>query len=543
MGAGAAGLASVVGCSSDGGSRQATPTPDGMQGGAGAPDILNPGGTPRAGGRFVNSEAADFGTFDPHAGIALASVYFPRLYNVLVNQSATKTDFMYFDLASSLETPDAQTFVFTIRPGVKITPNDLGVPERDLDGEDVRASIERIQQMPDASSHAFAREYIASVTPEGGTVTIRTTRPYAWFLNRIGLFFNTILPRELAAGDPEVLKQHAAGAGPFRLVSLVEGQSAQFERNPNYYRKDERTGQQLPYVDAIDQRIILDRATARAAFQSGQLHRYMPPDASEARALSSEYTIQRDPQFSYVQFTMNPQRKPFDDPRVRRAFSRAINRQQFVDTIYDGDAQANGLVHWPVGAYALDPEELASTYQPFDPAEARQLAEQAGGIKVRMTYPAETFLLQHDEHVPIFVAQMKEAGIDLELEPQALPQWIESYSKIDYQCSLALNQFYETAEIPLNFHTQDGPLGDGQYVRGLGDAEIEAAVKKTREILDIDERIEAVHDAQRLIYEKDPMALPLVSPYQYAAYQPVVHDIPSGVGTTQFLLNTWWLES
>ena len=537
--AGAIGIASLTGCS---GGRSASGTPTAAPAGAAdEPDILNAGGEPQYGGRLATSEAADFGTFDPHTGIALASVYFPRLYNVLVNQSPTKAEFMYFDLASKLETPDPQTFVFTIRPGVKIGPNDLGVPERDLDGEDVRASIERIQQTPEASSYAFAKDYIESVTPAGDTVTIKTTRPYAWFLNRIGHFFNTILPRELLA-DVSVLNDQAAGAGPYRLVSLTEGQIAKFDRNPNYYRKDE-AGRQLPFLDGIDQSVILDRAAARSAFISEQLHRYVPADAVEARGLSSNYVIQRDPNFSYVAFTMNPRKKPFDDARVRRAFSRAINRAQYIDIVYSGDAKADGLVHWPVGEYALDPDELATMYQPFDLADAKQLVDQVGGIKVKMMYPADTLLEQHDKHFPIFTSQMKDAGIELDLDPQPLSAWIDNYTKLNYDCSLALNQFYETAEIPLNFHTTAGPLGDGGYVVGLGDPEIEAAVKKSRETLDVQARIAAVHDAQKIIYAKDPMMLPIVSPYQYAAFAPTVHDIPSGVGTTQLFLNNQWMET
>jgi hypothetical protein len=136
------------------------------------------------------------------------------------------------------------------------------------------------------------------------------------------------------------------------------------------------------------------------------------------------------------------------------------------------------VVHWPVGAYALDPAELEHTYQPYDVEEARRLVEQVGGIKVKLMYPSGTLLEEHDRHLPIFLGQMEDAGIEIVHDPQDLPTWIDNYSRINYQCSLALNQFYETPEIPLGFHTGSGPLGDGTYVRGLGDADIEAAVKK-----------------------------------------------------------------
>ncbi|HYM14708.1 MAG TPA: ABC transporter substrate-binding protein [Dehalococcoidia bacterium] len=513
-----------------------TPSPNG-------PDLLNTGGTPRRGGRFLTSEAADFGTFDPHLGIALASAYFPRLYNVLVNQCATKAEFMYFDLASALETPDPLTFIFKIRPGVRVAPNDLGVPERDLDPEDVRVSLERIRTTKAANNYAFAHQYIASITTTADTVTVKTTTPYAWFLNRIGLFVNTIPPRELLSGDLKRLEQHAAGAGPYRLTSLHEGQGATFDRNPNYYRKDDRTGQQLPYVDGIDLKLLFDRTAARTAFLSHQLDRYVPASASEAAGLQDRFTIERDPNFSFIAFAMNPQQPPFQDPRVRRAISRAIDRQAYIDIIYGGQAKADGLVHWPVGAYALDDAALKQTYQPFDLQEAKRLVSAVGGIKLKMMYPSGTLLEEHDKHLPIFIGQMNDAGISIDHDPQDLPTWIENFSKLNYHCSLSLNQIYETAEIPLGFHTTAGPLGDGTYVRGLGDPQIEAAVKKANETIDVNARVTAVHDAQKIIYGKVPAYYPLVTPYMFQAYWPSVHNIPAGVGTTQFLLNMFWLDS
>src|SRR6185295_6143439 len=75
------------------------------------PDILNPSYPPRRGGRLVTANSASFGSFDPHVGIAVASAYFPRVYNALLSQSPTKPEFMYFDLAESLETADPTTYI------------------------------------------------------------------------------------------------------------------------------------------------------------------------------------------------------------------------------------------------------------------------------------------------------------------------------------------------------------------------------------------------------------------------------------------------
>jgi len=505
------------------------------------PDTLNPAGPPRYGGRFTTANAASLGTFDPHLGIAVAAAYFPRVYNVLVNQSATKPEFFYHDLAESYEIVDELTYVFQLRPGVTVTPNDLGVPERDLDGEDVRVSLERIRTTPAAVNYAFASQHIDSVDVDGSSVTVRTKMPYAWFFNRIGQFTNSIAPRELLTGNLDRLSAQAAGAGPYRLTQARESEGARFDRNPNYYRTDAANNDaRLPYLEGLDVRVIFDSATQRTAWESAQIHMLMTGTGAEARALNNA-VIARDPSFAYVSFTMNPTRPPFTDARVRRAISLAIDRQRYVDVIYGGDAQADGLVQWSLGAYALPPEELA-TLQPYDPVEARRIVDEVGGIRIKMMYPANTPILEHASHLPIFVEQLRAAGIEVDEDPVEFTTWIDNYLNLRYDSSLALNQTYETPELPLAFHTEGGPFGDQKYVRGLGDPEIEAAVAKVNRTLGLEERIAAVRDAQRVIYEKVPMMLPLVTPYNYLAYRPEMKNIPAGIGTSAYFVNTMWMD-
>jgi peptide/nickel transport system substrate-binding protein len=532
----------IVGCSDSGGNGSGTPAARETATAPDQPDVLNPLYPPQRGGRLVSANAANFGTWDPHLGIAVASAYFPRVYNMLLNQSATRPEFVVMDLAESYEVPDEQTYIFTVRPGVRVGPNDLGVPERALEPEDVRQSMERIRTLPQAQNYAFASQHIDTVNVDGNRVIMRTPGPYAWFLNRIGYFLSAIVPRELLEGDTGRLSDKAAGGGPYRLVSVTEGDLMRLDANANYYARDAMSGEQLPYLSGLEVRVVYDRSSLRTAFQSGQVHQFMTGDGNEARSMEHA-VVSRDPGFTYVAFTMNPVKKPFDDPRVRRAVSRAINRQQFIDLVYGGDAQADGIVQWSLGSYVLPDDELSSTYQPYDLDEAKRLVDEVGGISFKMLYPAETSILEHSQHLPIFVRQMEEAGIKVEHDPVDFGTWIARYHDIDYDSSLALNQQYETPELPLAFHTERGPFGDGTFIRGLGDPEIEAAVRKASATLDYAARIQAVHDAQKRSYARDPMMLPLVTPYNHLVWSDKVHNIPAGIGTSSFMVNTSWMET
>ena len=539
-GAGAAGLAIAAACGDSGGDADPDAT--------GAPDV----GVPRYGGRYQVGTAGNIDTLDPHVSIAGGVAYFPRIYNLLVAQSALKPEFFYNDLAEEYEQPDETTWIYSIRPGVKVAPNDLGVPERDIDAIDVFESFERIIGLDQANAAVFVNEWFASheASADGTSYTIKTPTPYAWFLFRIGLFVSMIPPRELLEGDVEQLRTAGAGGGPFSVPigGYTEGESLVLNKNPNYYRTDPNNNDaQLPYIDGIDVKILTDRATLRTAFLDQQSHAYGAENRAEADGLLAGYDVYQassDPTFTYISVTMNVERAPFDNPNIRKAVMHSIDRQQYVDLVYGGDAQANGIVHWPTGAYALPPEEL-DELQKFDPELSKQLIQGAGfdvPLDITVMFPANSSIEEHSTHLPIFLEQMEAAGFRVTQDPQDFGTWLDNYTDKNYDVSLALNQVYESPETPLNFHHSAGPAGDNIYSSGLADPTIDAEIDRVKTITDSEELVQAIHGIQRQIYEAGPMFLPIVSPFSRTLYWNFVKNIPSGLGATGLLLNDWWLD-
>ncbi len=560
MAGAAAGAIWMVGCGSDdktpaNGKTPTSGTTPGSTPGTGSTEepstgltYLNEKNPPVAGGRYVVSAGNDFGTWDAHISVAASAGYFPRIYPLLVNQSQVHPEFLYQDLAESQENPDELTWNFKIRPGVMIGPNDLGIDERAMTAEDAAATYTRIKAEPKAGNGAI-KPFLDTITAAGDTLTIKTTSPYAWFLYRVGLFTSTIPPKELVdnAAGIEKMRTKSAGAGPFRLSSSTEGEVAKLDKNPSYYRKDENNNNaQLPYWDGIDIRVIRDVTTVATAFKDGQISVYGAQSKADADTFvgDSKYIVNKDPATTFIAVAMNPEKSPFEDIRVRQAIGFAINRQQFVDLVYEGDAEANGLVHWPTGDYAFRGDELAKL-QPFDIAEAKKLVDAVGGITIKMMYPASSSVQQHDKHLPIFLKQMEDAGIKIEQDPKDFGTWYSDYQTLNYTMSLSLNQSYENPEVPLDAHSKGGPLADRSFFIGLNDPEIDAAIAKTKATFDLEERIVAVRDAQKLIYSKGPTWLPLVSPFGYTVYSSKVHNIPSGIGPAAggLVSSSAWIEA
>ena len=536
-GVGAAGLAIAAACGDDGGS-----------GGNGTPSAqTDPTAvlTPQPGGRYKQTTAvisdALFG-LDPHLSIAAGLNYFARMYNVLINRSAVDPNFVLNDLASNLETPDETTYIFTIRPGVKIAPNALGIDERDMDAEDALVTFQRIKDQPLANSCQFVCQYFASdEATDPMTYRVQTTKPYAWFEFNIGRAISTIPPREMIqVEDGARMRENGVGGGPFYISAFTEGESVSLEKNPNYYKPGR------PYMDGWDVTIIPDRAALRAAFLAQDSYQYGAATDAEVDELVSAndvYKASDDPTYTYISFTMNVTKPPWTDPRVRNAALYAVNRQDYIDIIYQGAARANGLVHWAVTG-ALSEEEL-QTLQPFDPERSKQLLQDAGHelpLSIDVVFPTGP-TQEHESHLPIWIRQMEQAGFKINQVPKDIGAWLNDYRNLDYDSSLALNQIYETAEIPLDFHHSRGPAGSEVFATGLQDPAIDAVIDATKGIIDFDERVAAIQDAQRQIYEAGPTTIPLVTPFSRTLYWDFVKNVPTGLGTTGlFLTDGMWLS-
>ncbi|MGB2695528.1 MAG: ABC transporter substrate-binding protein, partial [Dehalococcoidia bacterium] len=248
---------------------------------------------------------------------------------------------------------------------------------------------------------------------------------------------------------------------------------------------------------------------------------------------------------TFIAFTMNVEKPPWDNPDIRKAAMYAINRQQFIEIVYRGDAKPNGLVNWGTGAFAL-PEDELDELQPFDPERSKQLIQDAGfdlPLKVKVMFPGNSTIEEHDQHLPVWLEQMKAAGFDVQQDAQDFGTWLDNYTNKNYDASLALNQVYETPEIPLDFQHSKGPAGSNIYSNGLEDPEVDAAIEATKKITDTQELVDAIHEVQRMIYAKGPMFLPIVSPFSRTLYWDFVKNLPTGRGTADLLLRPYmWLD-
>jgi oligopeptide transport system substrate-binding protein len=159
--------------------------------------------------------------------------------------------------------------------------------------------------------------------------------------------------------------------GPFRLAGWRAGQEIIVEKNPLYWdaARVRLTGIHFHLMENVD--------TEERAFRSGQLHltEYVPAAKLKSYHDNEPQLLRSAPFFSTYYYGFDTTRPPFNDARVRRAFSLALDRARLVASQSDpGQRPALGFV--PPGVDGSTYEGAERLH--FDPAEARRLLAAAG---------------------------------------------------------------------------------------------------------------------------------------------------------------------
>lgn len=203
------------------------------------------------------------------------------------------------------------------------------------------------------------------------TVRITLTTPYPNFLQILAHQGCWIFPKELVAHHGAEARWHPVGTGPFRLKRFVRGEVLVLERWPHYWGSDEH-GNQLPFLDAIRCTFVKDKEEELQQFERGNLSMVyeLPVDRTEELLATTAYQLQSVPGLTVQFYGFDHHHPPFNDVRIRRAISMAIDRQSIVDSVLNGLAVparrgvvAPGFANYPydsVPELAYDPDRAAS---------------------------------------------------------------------------------------------------------------------------------------------------------------------------------------
>ena len=343
--------------------------------------------TPKRGGILTYVIPADAPpSFDAHRELTYATIhsaapFYSTLIRINPQNPGSTTDFVC-DLCTEMPQPtdNGRTYTFKIRDGVKWHD---GSP---LTALDVAASWHKIIDPPEGVTSArqsFFMMVDKVEAPDASTVVFRLKFASDAFLPALADPYNWIYKKATLDKDPRWYEKNMSGSGPFKFVSYEAGQAIKGERNPDYYHKG------LPYLDGFVGIYAPKQATRVDAIRGDRAaieFRGMPPSARDelVRELGDKITVQESDWNCSHFLTPNHKKKPFDDVRVRRALSLAIDRWHGAPQLAKiAIVHTVGGVAYPASPLAATKEELEKLagYSPDiekSRAEARRLLKEAG---------------------------------------------------------------------------------------------------------------------------------------------------------------------
>ncbi len=209
---------------------------------------------------------------------------------------------------------------------------------------------------------------------DDSTIQLTLTKPSGSFLTRLGLW--AMYPVEQSViekfGDKWTDPANIVGNGPYVLKEHVEKDHLTLAANPNY------TLDPKPLIKTLTLRVIEDNVQALNAYKNGEIDGVNVPQQQAQQIFadpSLKDQLHRQPRQETRGWEFNDAQKPFDDAKVRMAFAKAVNRDDYIKAVYGGiGTPATTWLPPGLPGYAQANESI----QAFDAAAAKKLLSDAG---------------------------------------------------------------------------------------------------------------------------------------------------------------------
>jgi peptide/nickel transport system substrate-binding protein len=417
-------------------------------------------------------------------------------YNILEGLTKIQMDGAVTPLLAEqwVHTPDGKTYTFLLKKGIKFSD---GSP---FDAAAVKFSFERAKAPTSTNKAKKALwDNLSSIaTPNPHTVILVFNQADAAIPFRLGENTAVILHPNSAANAAS----RPIGTGPYVLDSWAKGSSVTLTRWEGHRDATK------PRIRRVQFRFINDPAAQVAALLAGDIDampRFGALQALRQFQGDRRFTVEVGSTAGKGILAINNRKPPFNDVRVRRALSHAVDRQAFIDGAQEGLGRPIGSHFAPTDLGYLD---LTKTY-PHDPERAKALLREAGvttPLNVTLTLPPPQYARKGGE---IIAAQLAKVGIVAKIENVEWAQWLSGPFKGNFDLTL-INHVE-----PLDYATA---YADPNYYFGYDSARFRGLVSTLGAVSDMREKARIWRDIQRQLAE-DAVNVFIWNPAQVAVFR------------------------
>jgi peptide/nickel transport system substrate-binding protein len=475
---------------------------------------------PRYGGELVFPVPSEMPSYDGHRESTFGLIHpIAPHYNTLLRVDPTDPTGTkpIGDLAESwTASKDGLVYTFKLRRGVKFHDGS------EMTSKDVKASYDKIISPPAGVGSERKGSYaVVEVVeaPDPYTVRFRLKWTAASFLTSVASPWNFIYKADILAKDMHWYEKNIMGTGPFIFVEHVKGSHWVGKKNPNYWDKGK------PYLDGYRALFIKASSANVAAVRGERAHIQFRSFTSADRdnlkaALGDKIAVQESPWDCVLLVTMNHEKKPFDDKRVRRALTLALDR-------YEGSKALSRIaivkevagVVVPGTPYATPPQELekvAGYWRDANKsrAEARRLLKEAGVPEgFSFTFRNRGLPMPYEPLAVWMIDQWRQIGLNVKQDVVEAAAYFGELRKgafdvaMDFQCGyivepdLDLYKFLSSDKNPANYCRCKDPVLDDLYLKQARALDLE---ERRRYIRQFEKRLldEEVHSFMTLQWHR-----------------------------------------
>ena len=419
-------------------------------------------------GKVVIAQGVDPTTLDPQWHEESPA------YNVLLNVYDT---LLFRDkdlkiipwLAESWKLVNPTTWEFKIRKGVKFHNGE------EVDADAVKFSLDRIRDPELKARQATYFKLVTSVdVVDKHTVRVVTSKPYPTLENHLALRGHVMPPAHFKGKDKAFADRNPVGSGPYKFVRWIKDERIELEANASWWGG-------APKIKTLIFRPIPEHAVRVAALQAGEIDIAVnvPPHlvpiidkhpklyVSKAPSVRTLFIPIYQSQYDPSHKLLGPVDGPTRDKRVRQALLAAVNVDEVIKTVLEGNAIRTAT---PLTAkhFGFDPT-FAPVKQDVD--RAKKLLTEAGfpqGLDLTLNSPDGRYL--KDKEVAEAVAgQLTKAGIRTRVRThewttyltqyvyphKAAPMYFIGWGNTTWDADGTIGALFRTGGPQSNYHNPD----------------------------------------------------------------------------------------
>ncbi|MBA3841409.1 MAG: ABC transporter substrate-binding protein [Actinobacteria bacterium] len=426
-------------------------------------------------------------------------------------------------LATGYTVIDKKTIDFHLRKGVKfhngkeLTADDCVYSFAQQLNPPLPGSIATVGQVPAIDSTEARGKY---------TLRMHLKAPDARIYGFLAWQrYSAIVPRDMYQNLNAATQ--GIGTGPYKLDgSYVPNDHLSYVRNTAYWNPA------LPYLDAINYRIITDEQARIAALRAGAIDgaTLTVDSANSLKGQSNLHVLKGlTAAFRELQMTIKAgENKPWADRRVRQAVNMAINRQDIINKVYNGEGQYSGHVAAGYGPWVIPQAELKAKWEKYDLPTAKKLMAAAGfskGFDVSLStfstpldFPAIATLIK---------SHLSKIGINVNIVPQDPASFGANNGKGAFEWDLTARGMRGDVDGYVAEFNPTGALGKTVYntwFNGYTNKRMWKLVGNGRITLDTKKRLPMYQELDRLLMT-ELIEVPLISVNKYQVVNAKLHDM------------------